>query len=150
MPWIFKRRKKEEKPEATCSCSLCTLLNSMEPELKDKPYGASLRKFVVSPTGAIEKPIEKLEEEARGLQREKKLRRAALLYQILTSRALIDNQVPLKKVKGYLRRYASLIGRTKLASAYLPGKRDCTLLMNHLDEVAELMRKAYRGRGQAS
>ena len=140
---LFRRKKKA--PEVVpCTCSLCTLLNSLEPKLKNKPYEKSLPKFIQSPIGMDKAPNE-IEKEAKKYEKAGKIEGARASYQMLVGVAIANEKVPAKDVKRYLNEYMKFLGKSKLPSSeYFPTREDCLKVMNHIDEILGIVREANK------
>jgi len=140
---LFGRKKKA--PEAVpCTCSLCTLLNSLGLKLKNKPYEKSLPKFIQSPVGMGETPKE-IEKEAKKYEKAGRIEGAKASYQMLVSAAIANEKVPAKDVKRYLNEYMKFLGKRKLPSSeYFPTKEDCLKVMKHIDEILRIVREAHK------
>lgn len=142
MTW-FRRKKKA--PEAVrCTCSLCSLINVLEPKLKNKPYEKSLRKFIISPIG-MDKDLKEIEKEAKSNRKAGKIDGARISYNMLVGAAIANEKVPAKDVKRYLNEYMRFLGKRKLSSSeYFPTREDCLKVMNHTDKILEIVRGAHK------
>lgn len=143
--WPF-RRKKEEPRAPPCACALCVLVGRLEPKLKDKPYAQSLRKFLAAPLALEdEKTLGELLKEARSNLKRGRLEEARKSYHLLVGKALARDATPARQVRRYLAEYMNFLARRKLpGSEYHPTKADFMAVMNHLDEVLEVIRDAYK------
>jgi len=119
-------------------------MNSLEPKLKDKPYEKSLHKFVISPIG-MDRPLKEIEEEAKKYEKMGEIDGARASYHMLVGVAISREKVPTRDVKNYLNEYMKFLKKHKLPSSdYFPTKEDCSKLMNHLDEVLEIVRGEHQ------
>jgi len=144
IPMRLFRKKKEAPKEVPCTCSLCSLMNSLEPKLKNKPYEKSLRKFIISPIG-MDRPLKEIEKEAKKDEKMGEIDGARASYHMLVGAAIAREKVPMKDVKRHLSEYMKFLKKRKLPSSdYFPTKEDCSNLMNHLDEILEIVREAYK------
>jgi len=144
IPMRWFRRKKEAPKEVPCTCSLCSLMNSLEPKLKDKPYKKSLRKFIITPIG-MDKPLKEIEKEAKKDEKMGEIDGARESYHMLVGTAIAREKVPMKDVKRYLGEYMKFLKKHKFPSSdYFPTKEDCSNLMNHLDETLKSVRGEYQ------
>jgi hypothetical protein len=141
---LFKRKKEEAPKEVQCTCSLCSLMNSIEPNLKNKTYTKSLRRFVLTPT-SIDRPLEKIEEEAKKFEKMGQIEGARASYHMLAGIAIGSEKVPVKDVKGYLNEYLKFFKKHKLTkSDYYPSNDDLSKVMKHLDEILKIVRVGYQ------
>lgn len=143
---LFRRKKKKElKAPPPCTCSFCSLMNSLEPKLKNKPYGESLRKFIITPTSVdAKKSLREIAKEVKTHEKKGNIEEARRSYQILIGSALAKENVPVKEIRKYLNEYMKFSKRHRLSgSEYFPMKRDFSNVINHLDEIADIVRKAY-------
>jgi len=144
IPMRLFRRKKEAPKEVSCTCSLCSLINSLEPKLKNKPYEKSLLKFIMSPIG-MDRPLKEIEEEAKKDEKTGKIEGARASYHMLIGAAIAREKVPTKDVKRYLGEYMKFLKKHKFPSSdYFPTREDCSNLMNHLDEILEIIRGEHQ------
>lgn len=127
-----------------CTCSLCSLMNLLEPKLKNKPYEKSLRKFIQSPIG-MDKDLKEIEKEAKSNRKAGKIEGAGASYQMLVGVAIANEKVPEKDVKRYLNEYMGFLGKRKLhSSEYFPTREDCLKVMKHIDEILKVVREAHK------
>jgi hypothetical protein len=143
--WPFRKRKEEPKAPP-CTCALCSLVARLEPKLKDKPYARSLRKFLVAPLALEDgKTLGDLLREARGNLRRGRLEEARRSYHLLVGKALARDATPAGQVRKYLMEYMNFLARRRLpGSEYHPTKADFTAVMNHLGEILQVVRDAYK------
>ena len=119
-------------------------MNLLEPKLRNKPYEKSLRKFIVSPIG-MDKDLKEIEKEAKSDRKAGKIEGARTSYHMLVGAAIANEKVPAKDVKGYLDEYMRFLGKHKLPSSeYFPTREDCLKVMNHTDEILEIVRGARK------
>ncbi len=130
---------------AACTCSLCSFMNLLEPELKGKPYEKSLLKFVISPTNiGVESPNE-IEKRAKDEVKKGKIEEARISYLTLIGNVLANEDLSAKDVGEYLGEYQSFLKKHKLPpTEYYPSLEDCSNVMNHADEIIGVVRKAYQ------
>jgi len=127
-----------------CMCSLCSLMNLLEPKLRNKPYEKSLRKFIISPIG-MDKDLKEIEKEAKSDRKAGKIEGARASYNMLVGAAIANEKVPAKEVKRYINEYMRFLGKRKLPSSeYFPTREDCLKVMNHTDEILEIVREARK------
>lgn len=140
-----KKGKKAEAPkEVSCTCSLCSLMNSIEPNLKNKTYEESLRRFILTPT-SIDRPLKEIEEEAKKFEKMGQIEGARASYNMLAGVAIGSEKVPLNEVKSYLNEYLKFFTKHKLTkSDYYPSKEDLSNVMKHLDEILKIVRVGYQ------
>lgn len=139
---LFGKKKKAPK-EVPCTCPLCSLLKSLEPKLKNKPYEKSLLKFIMSPIG-MDRPMKEIEEEAKKFEKMGNIDGAKASYHMLVGVALAKEKVPTKDVKKYLTEYMKFLKKRKLPSSdYFPTREDCSNVMKHLDEILGIVRVIY-------
>jgi len=144
IPMKWFKRKKEAPKEVPCTCSLCSLMNSLEPKLKGKPYEKSMLKFIMSPIG-MDRPLNEIEDEAKRDEKAGKIDGARASYHMLVSAAIAKEKVPAKDVKGYLGEYLKFLKKRKLPSSdFFPTREDCSNVMNHLDEILEIVRGVHK------
>jgi hypothetical protein len=140
----FFKGKKEAPKEVRCNCSLCGLMNSIEPNLKNKTYENSLRRFVLTPT-SIDRPLKEIEEEARKFEKMGQIEGARASYNMLAGVAIGSEKVPIKDVESYLNEYLKFFTKHKLSkSDYYPSKEDLSNVMKHLDEILKIVRVGYQ------
>jgi hypothetical protein len=140
---LFKR-KKEAPKEVQCNCSLCGLMSSIEPNLKNKTYEASLRRFVLTPT-SIDRPLKEIEDEAKKFEKMGQIEGARASYNMLAGVAIGSEKVPAKEVKNYLNEYLKFFTKHKLTkSDYYPSKEDLSKVMKNLDEILKIVRVGYQ------
>jgi hypothetical protein len=137
-------KKKEAPKEVQCNCSLCGLMNSIEPNLKNKKYEESLRRFILTPT-SIDRPLKEIEEEAKKFEKMGQIEGARASYHMLVGIAIGSEKVPLNEVKTYLNEYSKFFTKHKLSkSDYYPSKEDLSNVMKHLDEILKIVRAGYQ------
>lgn len=142
---LFK--KKEAPKEVRCNCALCSLMSSIDPNLKNKKYENSLRRFVLTPT-SIDRPLKEIEDEARKFAKMGQIEGARESYNMLAGVAIGSEKVPLNDVKSYLNEYAKFFTKHKLSkSDYYPSKEDLSNVMKHLDEILKIARVGYQKLG---
>ena len=140
---LFKG-KKEAPKEVLCNCSLCGLMNSIEPNLKNKTYEKSLRRFVLTPT-SIDRPLKEIEGEAKKFEKMGQIEGARASYNMLAGVAIGSEKVSLNNVKSYLNEYSKFFTKHKLPkSDYYPSKEDLSNIMKHLDEILKIVRVGYQ------
>lgn len=143
----FFKREKEAPKEVRCNCSLCGLMNSIEPNLKNKTYENSLRRFILTPT-STDRPLKDIEEEAKKFEKMGKIEGARASYHMLAGIAIGSEKVPLNDVKSYLNEYSKFVTKHKLSkSDYYPSKEDLSNVMKHLDEILKIVRVGYQKLG---
>jgi hypothetical protein len=136
-------KKKEAPKEVPCTCSLCSLLNSLEPKLKNKPYEKSLLKFIIGPIG-MDRSMKEIEEEAKKFEKTGNIEGARASYHMLVGAALAKEKVPAKDVKRYMNEYMKFLKKRKLSSSdYFPTMEDCLKIMKNLDEILGIVRGVY-------
>ena len=124
---------------------MCSFMNLLEPELKDKPYEKSLLKFVISPTNIGDESPKEIEKRARDAVKKGKIEEARISYLTLIGNALAKENVSAKDVRGYLEGYKLFSKKHKLpATEYYPSAEDCSNVMDHADEIIGVIRKAYQ------
>jgi len=142
---LFGKKKEAPKAVVACTCSLCSFMNLLEPELKDKPYEKSLLKFVISPTNVGDESPKEIEKKAKDAVKKGKIEEARISYLTLIGNALAKENVSAKDVRGYLEGYKLFSKKHKLpATEYYPSAEDCSNVMDHADEIIGVIRKAYQ------
>lgn len=144
IPMSWFRRKKKAPEAVPCTCSLCSLMNLLIPKLRNKPYEKSLRKFIISPIG-MDKDLKEIEKEAKSYRKAGKIDGARTSYHMLVGAAIANEKVPAEGVKRYLNEYMRFLGKRKLPSSeYFPTRADCLKVVNHTDEILEIVREAHK------
>jgi hypothetical protein len=140
---LFKKKEAAPK-EVRCNCSLCGLMNSIEPNLKNKTFENSLRRFVLTPT-SIDRPLKEIEDEARKFEKMGQIEGARESYNMLAGVAIGSEKEPVNDVKSYLNEYLKFFTKHKLPkSDYYPSKEDLSNVMKHLDEILKIVRAGYQ------
>lgn len=142
---LFGKKKEAPKAVAACTCSLCSFMNLLEPELKGKPYEKSLLKFVISPTNVGDESPKEIEKRAKDAVKKGKIEEARISYLTLIGNALANEDLSAKDVREYLGEYQLFLKKHKLPpTEYYPSVEDCSNVMNHADEIIGVVRKAYQ------
>jgi hypothetical protein len=142
---LFGKKKEAPKAVAPCTCSLCMFMDLLEPKLKGKPYSESLLKFIIAPTNITDESPKEIEKRIKDAVKKGKIEEARISYLTLIGNVLAKRNVSVKDIGKYLGEFKLFLKRHKFSpSKYYPSAEDCSIVMNHADEIVGVVRKAYQ------